>query len=88
MILRGVGLDARSKGSGRPSAKETIAEVEGDEWNEVLDPAEATEFRAPAARVSYLAEDRADIGHAVKELRRDTSAPRRSGQSKLKRLGR
>ena len=30
LIVRGVGLDARSKGLDRPSIKETVAEIEDD----------------------------------------------------------
>ena len=88
MISSGVGLDARPKGMDRPSVKETITEVEDEERSEVLDPAEATEYRALAARANYLAADRPDVGYAVKELCRDMSAPRKSSQAKLKRLGR
>ncbi len=37
------------RGLDRPSTKETVAEIEGDEMNEVLSPAEATEFGGLAA---------------------------------------
>ena len=45
-------------------------------------------YRALVARANYMAQDRADIGFAVKELCRHMANPRKSDFDKLKRLGR
>ncbi len=42
------------RGLDLPSIKESVAEIEDDEMNEVLSAAEATEFRALAAGANYL----------------------------------
>ena len=48
----------------------------------------ARQFRELAARANYLAQDRADIQYAVKEICRGMSSPTRGDHRKLKRLGR
>ena len=53
-----------------------------------LNPAEATTFRALAARCNYLAQDRADIAYSPKELCSEFAAPNKRSYSKLKRLAR
>ena len=55
---------------------------------EELSPDEATRYRGIAARANYLAADRPDIMHAVKELCRGMAKPTRAYWHKLKRLGR
>ena len=80
-------MEDQSKVLDKPAVKETLAEVEDEELNELLPPSEASGFRALAARAN-LAADRPDIGYAVKELCRDMAVPRRRSQIKLKRLGR
>ena len=55
---------------------------------EELSPAEATSFRALAARANYLAQDRPDIAFAAKELCREFAKPSKSSYLKLKRLAR
>ena len=40
------------------------------------------------ARANYLAQDRSDIGFAVKELSRSMAKPTECDMAKLKRLGR
>ena len=54
----------------------------------LLGAADATAFRAVAARGNYLAQDRPDIQFAVKELCRSMSSPKREDWNRLKRLGR
>ena len=49
---------------------------------------EATKYRALAARAMFLAQDRTDIGFAVKELSRKMSKPRGMDTKDLKSLGR
>ena len=53
---------------------------------EVLNAAEATGFRALAARANYLALDRPDVAYAAKELCREFSRPTALAVVKLKRL--
>ena len=62
------------------------AEDEGTE--ELLGPAEASQYRANAARANYLAQDRADVQYAVKEIARRMSRPRTQDWGLLKRLAR
>ena len=53
-----------------------------------LEPDQARNYRAVAARLNYLAADRVDIQYAVKESARAMSAPRTSHWSMLTRIGR
>ncbi len=55
-----------------PGVKETKYE---ESENKKLEPWAATIFRQLTARASYLAQDRSDIGFAVKELTRYRSDP-------------
>jgi hypothetical protein len=55
---------------------------------EELSKEDASLYRAIVARANYLAQDRADIGFAVKELCRCMSKPCKSDWEALKRLGR
>lgn len=61
---------------------------EHDELSEALPPAEATQYRALAARANYLAQDRADLQFAAKEICRGMSQPTKGHQKRLKRLAR
>ena len=74
-------------------------DLEADGWNDgdvksndeddpALVGAEATLYRAVAARLNYLAPDRPDIGFSVKEAARAMSAPRQSHMKLIKKLGR
>ena len=51
-----------------------------------LSPAMATQYRGLTARANYMAQDRAEIQYAVKELCRTMSAPNNDSWSKLQRL--
>ena len=53
-----------------------------------LEPADATMYRALAARCNYLSQDRPDIAFSSKELCREFSIPNKSSFQKLKRLAR
>ena len=55
---------------------------------EALVGAEATRFRAVAARANYLSGDRPDIQYAVKEICRRMAKPVKGDWEKLIRLGR
>lgn len=50
---------------------------------QVLDPQQATNYRALSARANYLAKDRPDLGFARKELCRDCSVPNSRSLKKL-----
>ena len=52
----------------------------------VLDPVEATTFRALSARGNFLAQDRPDISYAAKELCREFAQPTKKSYERLKRL--
>ena len=54
----------------------------------VLDPEDATTFRAFAARANYLALDRPDVAFATKELCRCFASPNKAAYDALRRLGR
>ena len=53
-----------------------------------LSPADATMYRALAARCNYLSQDRPDIAFSSKELCREFSVPNKMSFQKLKRLAR
>ena len=53
-----------------------------------LSPADATTYRALAARCNYLSQDRPDISFSSKELCREFSVPNKMSFQKLKRLAR
>ena len=54
----------------------------------ILNPEEATGYRAISARGNYLAQDRGDISYATKELCREFSQPTKKSFERLKRVGR
>ena len=58
-----------------------------EEDDPLLPKAEATLYRAVAARLNYLAPDRPDIAYSVKEAARAMSAPKQSHMLKIKKLG-
>ena len=84
ILIEELGLDENSKGLSSPAEKEV--EEEGDEL--LLSSTETTKYRALTARANYLAQDRADIQFAVKELCTKMSAPTVGSWRCLKRLGR
>ena len=59
-----------------------------EEEAKLLGPEQATEYRGLAARMNYLAMDRADIQFATKEICREMSAPTVGGRRRLKRSAR
>lgn len=58
------------------------------ENDEALNRIEATRFRGLAAIANYLAQDRADMQYAAKEICREMASPKNGSWTKLKRLGR
>ena len=75
-----------AKGVSSPGTDEPSADIE--EEPEPLETEQASAFRAIAARCNYLAADRPDIMHAVKELCREKSTPNSRSMDRLKRVGR
>ena len=73
LIVKHLGLGGgNAKAVTTPGQKRT-KEEEGDE--EELASAEATKYRALTARAMFLAQDRTDIGFAVKEFSRKAAKP-------------
>ena len=72
----------------RQGAKKAKAMERLQSAGPILDPEEATSFRALSARANYLAQDRPDIAFATKELCREFAKPSRRSYEKLKRVGR
>ena len=81
LLLRELKLD-KAAGRTSPGTKEENEEKDG----QLLSPSEATRFGGLAARANYLAQDRADIAFASKELCRRMSSPCDGDWAKLKRL--
>ena len=85
LIVKETGADKASTLSHPGGEKKAIEE---EERTEELVGAEATRFRAVAARANYLAADRPDIQYAVKEICRKMAKPAKGDWQKLVRLGR
>jgi hypothetical protein len=86
LLIAGVGLLPDSRPLSHPGRK--LASTELNTEPEPLEGQAATEFRALAARASFLASDRPDIEFAVKELCRGMSSPTNREAEALKRLAR
>ena len=83
IVIEQFGFDEGSKGlmvSGRVE--------DWDEHDEVLEGPEATEFRAVAARLNFMAQDCPDVQFATEEVCREMSSPTRSSWARVKRLAR
>ena len=75
--LNAIKTAAKTKyGPARQGARKTKALEKLQSAGPVINPAEATGYRAISARGNYLAQDRADISYATKELCRDFPTPR------------
>ena len=55
----------------------------GEENDPFASSSEATMYRGIVARGNYLAQDRTDLGYAVKELSKDMSSPKQESLGKL-----
>ena len=75
IIAKDMGIEMSSNGVDVPGAK---AEAEDPENDVALVGAEATKFRAIAARANYLALDRPDIQFSTKEICRSMLAPNKA----------
>ena len=82
-LLAQFGLNETSNALTSPVIRETDGLEEG-----ILDPEEATKYRAGAARLNYYGLDRPDVQFAAKEICKDMSRPTPAGLRKLKRVAR
>ena len=78
LIVKGLGLTSASKSVNTPSQK-SVKQSE-----QPLSPEDSTQYRALVARANYLAQDRADICFAVKELCKRMSKPNQSDWEALR----
>ena len=85
IIVQALGLN-EAKGLSTPGEPDKPWILE--QPDELLKADEASKYRSIVARVNFLAQDRADIQFATKEVCRDMSNPTDSSKRKLKRLGR
>ena len=51
-----------------------------------MNPAEAARFRRGAAKLNYMAQDRADLAYASKEVSRHMAKPEQGDMNKLMRI--
>ena len=86
LILEHFGFDEKTKVLTTNGVKEIATEAGQDETP--LNPDEATQYRAVAARFNYLAADCPDLQYPTKEICREMSAPMVKSYEKLKRLAR
>ena len=88
LILRALGLTKASKPISKPGVKVTDAEHEKRKLEPKLVGGEVKVYRSAVMRASFLAQDRADLGEAVKSLAQGMSSPTRAHMADLKILGR
>ena len=84
IVIDTLGLHG-AKGAPTPGVKE--CELTEDEET-MLEGAEITLYRALAARLNYLAQDRPDIQYAAKEISRRMSQPRVGDWKAVRRMAR
>ncbi len=80
-VMKHFGFTAKS------NSLNTTGKIEETDDSELeVEPDDATAFRAVAAGINYLAQDRPDIQFAAKEICRSMSSPTRSSWAALKRF--
>ena len=82
IIVKEMGLEEGSRSLAAPGRKE------GNEDDTLLEPKEASKYRALVARGNYLGQDRSDIQFTIKELSRTMGTPTQGGWNRLKRFSR
>ena len=70
----------------RPVVTPGVKETETEDEPKPLEPAEATTFRRTVAILNYVAQDRPDLGFAVKECARGMAKPNTEDSVRLKRV--
>ena len=89
IILQTLGLDGDNvKTAATPGTKPTEARVEQRKRETQLSKSHGSAFRSCLMRASFLSQDRADLGEAVKSLAQQMAKPTASSLEDLKRLGR
>ena len=84
ILINEMGFEANTKSVVTPGVKMSADDIV--KWEEPISEGSVTRYRACAARAMYLAQDRSDIGYAVKEVFRGMAAPTEGDLSNLKRL--
>ena len=95
IVIKDLGLE-EAKPVSTPGAREELGKasalcstgVEAGEESPLLGAKDASAYRGIAARLNYLAQDRADIQYACKEASRRMARPREGDWAMLKRIGR
>ena len=82
-VMEYFGLTGDAKGLSTTGRTELVEDDDSE-----VEEDEATAFRAVAARVNFLAQDRPDLQFAAKEACRSMSCPTRNSWASLKRLAR
>jgi hypothetical protein len=89
MIIKTLGLDGqRTKPMSVPGTKLNDVEVEQRKRMPALTSTETTLYRSNVMRAAFLAQDRGDIGDAVRSLAQGMSKPTDGHMADLKHLGR
>ena len=91
ILMEELGLNVESKGLEAPAERMDVEKgwsPEDDDESELMDSSDARKFRSIAARMNYLAMDRADIQFAAKEVCRSMAKPKIKDWGKVKRLAR
>ena len=91
VLMEELGLDVDSKGLEAPAVRLEVEKgwsPEDNDESELMDENDAKRFRSIAARMNYLAMDRADIQFASKEACRSMARPKVKDWEKIKRLAR
>ena len=89
LILKALNLaEAGAKAVATPGLKSTDARVEQRKREPQVSKEETSLFRSCLMRASFLSQDRADLGEAVKSLAQHMARPTASSMEDLKRLGR
>jgi len=85
LALEALGL-SQCKGVTTPSVKKTVAQEEAELGLPPLPAKEATLFRSVLMRLSYVGQDRPDLGEALKCLSRRMVSPSEADMTRLKRV--
>ena len=89
LIVKTLGLGgSKTKGFSTPNVKVTDEQQVLRERSAKLGPSDATLYRSNVMRASFVAQDRADLGEAVKCLAQGMASPTEVHMGELKRLGR
>ena len=89
LVLQDLGLDKENtKSLTTPTIKIDEMEVERRKLEQPLDRSMTTTYRSCVMRLSFLSQDRADLGEPVKTLARQMAKPTQGSMQDLKRVAR